>query len=77
MMDCIAEIKENSNNQRTKNLDMRCGIHTGKIVAGIIGTKLVRYDIFGEGVQIAQGLEQEGVIGKVCISEDTRNYLLT
>lgn len=48
MMDFILEVKETS--QRTKNLDMRCGIHTGKIVAGIIGSKLVRYDIFGEGV---------------------------
>lgn len=57
MMDVIAEIKESSNNQRAKNLDMRCGIHTGKICAGIIGSKLVRYDIFGEGVLVAQGIE--------------------
>lgn len=58
MMDVIQELKESTNNQRTKNLDMRCGIHTGKIVAGIIGSKLVRYDIFGEGVLITQGIEQ-------------------
>jgi len=56
---------------------MRVGIHTGKIVAGIIGSKVVRYDIFGEGVIIAQAVETQGIIGKVCVSEDTRQLLLT
>lgn len=30
-----------------KNLDVQVGINTGKIISGIIGTKIVRYDIFG------------------------------
>lgn len=51
------------------------GIHTGKIVAGIIGSKVVRYDIFGEGVLITKKMERNGISGKVCISEDTKNYL--
>jgi len=56
---------------------MRVGIHTGKIVAGIIGSKVVRYDIFGEGVLIAKKMEQWGVPGKICISEDTKKVLAT
>lgn len=55
---------------------MRVGIHTGKVVAGIIGAKVVRYDIFGEGVLIANKIEAYGQKGKVCISEDTRKVLL-
>jgi len=56
---------------------MRVGIHTGKIVAGIIGSKVVRYDIFGEGVLIAKKMEQWGVPGKICISEETKKVLAT
>jgi hypothetical protein len=55
---------------------MRIGIHTGQVVAGIIGTKVVRYDIFGEGVLIANKMESNGVPGKVCISEDTQRVLM-
>lgn len=50
MMDTIKEMKESSDSSRLKQLDMRVGIHTGQVVAGIIGSKVVRYDIFGEGV---------------------------
>jgi hypothetical protein len=55
---------------------MRIGIHTGKVVAGIIGSKVVRYDIFGEGVLIANKMESHGVPGKVCASEETRKILM-
>jgi class 3 adenylate cyclase len=54
---------------------MRIGIHTGRVVAGIIGSKVVRYDIFGDGVLIANKMESNGVPGKVCISEDTRKLI--
>ena len=43
---------------------MRIGVHTGKVVAGIIGSKVVRYDIFGEGVLIANKMESNGIGGK-------------
>jgi class 3 adenylate cyclase len=54
---------------------MRIGIHTGRVVAGIIGSKVVRYDIFGDGVLIANKMETHGIPGKVCISEETRKIL--
>lgn len=55
---------------------MRIGVHTGKVVAGIIGSKVVRYDIFGEGVLIANKMESNGVPGKVCVSEETKGFLV-
>ena len=54
---------------------MRIGIHTGKIVGGIIGTKVVRYDIFGQDVLIANKMESNGRAGAVCISENTYNLI--
>ena len=76
MIDIIREIRETSKEQSLKDLDMRIGIHTGRVVAGIIGSKVVRYDIFGEGVLIANKMESNGVPGRVCVSEDTRRILM-
>lgn len=42
---------------------MRIGIHTGDIIGGIIGTDVVRYDIYGKNVLIANKMEQNGVVG--------------
>ena len=72
MIDTIKEIKQASQNEAYKTLDVKVGIHTGKVIAGIIGSKVVRYDIFGEGVVIANKIEQVSGAGTVSISEDTR-----
>ena len=74
MQEIIKEVRDASN-QLYKDLYMRIGIHTGKIVAGIIGSKVVRYDIFGEGVYITKKLEQKSEPGKICISEETKMIL--
>ena len=71
MINIIAEERTKTKNPVLKNLDMRIGIHTGKIVGGIIGTKVVRYDIFGQDVLIANRMESNGIAGTVCISEQT------
>lgn len=68
MIEIIAEVRNASENVDLKQLDMRIGVHTGRVVAGIIGTKVVRYDIFGEGVLIANKMESNGNPGQVCIS---------
>lgn len=57
------------------DLSMRVGVHTGRVIAGVVGAKLVRYDIFGEGVITAQRLGRNGVPGKVCVSADTMKML--
>jgi class 3 adenylate cyclase/uncharacterized protein HemY len=53
---------------------MRLGIHTGPVVAGIVGVKKFQYDIWGDTVNTASRMESSGSIGKVNISEST--YLL-
>jgi class 3 adenylate cyclase len=54
---------------------MRIGIHTGKVIGGITGTNLVRYDIYGPDVLIANKMESEGVPGKINTSEATKQLL--
>jgi class 3 adenylate cyclase len=50
---------------------MRVGIHTGPVVAGIVGVKKFQYDIWGDTVNIASRMESSGEVGQVNISEAT------
>jgi adenylate cyclase len=51
--------------------EMRIGINTGHLVAGIVGIKKFAYDIWGDTVNLAARMEQSGEVGKVNISENT------
>jgi class 3 adenylate cyclase len=75
MQDILNEIRESSINPIFKKLKMRVGIHTGRVIAGIIGSKVVRYDLFGQGVLIANRVKETGMADKVVISEDTYKIL--
>jgi hypothetical protein len=54
---------------------MRIGIHMGKLMGGVIGTKRLRYDIWGASYMAATALESGGVSGEVCVSEDVLRHL--
>ena len=58
MLDIVAEERKRINSPYLKNLDLKVGMHTGLILGGIIGTKIVRYDIFGQDVVVAKNIEQ-------------------
>jgi adenylate cyclase len=48
--------------------DLRIGIHTGPVIAGVVGHKKITYDIWGDTVNIASRMESSGTPGKVNIS---------
>lgn len=50
---------------------LRLGLHTGPVIAGVVGKTKFAYDIWGDTVNIAARMEQSGVVGKVNISGST------
>lgn len=56
-------------------LALRIGIHTGSVVAGVIGRKKFAYDLWGDAVNTASRMESHGEAGKIHISEETFSRL--
>ncbi len=52
---------------------VRIGIHSGSVVAGILGKNRFNYDLWGDTVNVAQRMESSSVGGKVNISLETKN----
>lgn len=63
------------NRQNRCNLQMRLGIHTGSVMAGVVGKERMQFDVFGDDVNIASRFESSGEAGKVNISETTYHQL--
>lgn len=74
MQKFILEQKRKAESEGSTYWGLRIGVHTGPVVAGVIGKKKFTYDIWGDTVNIANRMETAGEGDMVNISEDT--YLL-
>lgn len=69
MIELVEKVK-NLNNE-LPHFEMRIGIHSGPVIAGIVGIKKWQYDIWGNTVNIASRMESASKPGKINISETT------
>lgn len=70
----IEELK-NFNKENNTSLDIRIGINSGSVVAGVIGKKKFIYDLWGDSVNIASRMESHGIAGRIQVTESTYRLL--
>jgi class 3 adenylate cyclase len=71
MANFVVERKMECDKLGLPGFEMRAGIHSGNVVAGIVGVKKFQYDIWGDTVNTASRMESHGELGKVNISQST------
>ncbi|MCZ0901039.1 adenylate/guanylate cyclase domain-containing protein, partial [Microcoleus sp. HI-ES] len=73
-LDMLAAIKE-LNVKLDAKFDLRIGINSGPVVAGVIGTKKFIYDWWGNAVNTASRMESHGITGRIQVSHYTYELL--
>jgi class 3 adenylate cyclase/Tfp pilus assembly protein PilF len=66
--DFMDSLKEKRMKENRPYFEIRIGVHTGPVIAGIVGVKKFAYDIWGDTVNIASRMESSGEVGMVNIS---------
>jgi len=69
----VVQFMLNRNTNHSIKWELRIGIHTGRVVGGIVGTKKYIYDIFGDSINIASRLESSAEHMRILVSETTYN----
>ncbi|MEX1192974.1 MAG: adenylate/guanylate cyclase domain-containing protein [Brumimicrobium sp.] len=75
MRDFVKKVEEEQKSEGLSYLRMRLGIHTGPLVAGVVGSNKFAYDVWGDSVNIAARMEESGEVGQVNVSETVYEHV--
>jgi class 3 adenylate cyclase len=75
MQKYMQQMKNDPSRPAARFWDIRIGIHTGTVVAGVVGHKKITYDIWGDTVHTASRMESSGEPGKINISGTTYEFV--
>jgi class 3 adenylate cyclase len=75
MIDAVEQMKIDTPALGKANVQIRIGVHTGAVVAGVVGLKDPRYHLFGETVTMANTMESSGEPGRVQCSSQSADEL--
>jgi adenylate cyclase len=71
----MQDYMQNLENIFGEALQIRIGINTGSVIAGVIGIKKFIYDLWGDAVNVASRMESHGKLGSIQVTEATYNKL--
>jgi class 3 adenylate cyclase len=74
MLQAADKIRAERERLRLPFLELRIGVHTGPLIAGIIGRRRFTYDVWGDAVNVAALMEANGEPGRINVSDAVYNH---
>lgn len=74
MQQVVSKIRAERERLRLPFFDLRIGIHTGAVIAGVVGTRRFTFDVWGDAVNLASRMESHGEVGRINVSEHVMHY---
>jgi class 3 adenylate cyclase len=75
MQEFMARANRQRGNMRLQPWELRIGLHTGPVMAGVVGKKKFTYDIWGDAVNVAARMESHGEPNRIALSDSTYHHV--